>query len=288
MPLPPETRSAIRRLEVTSRRLLGGTLTGEYRSHFRGQGMEFEELRPYQPGDDVRLLDWNVTARTGAPHVRLYREERSRTLTLLADLSPSCTPAKRELLLQTAALLAFAAACSRDRIALVAFSERVEQLVPPASGRNHALRILSTLMTLQPAGRGTDLRPPLEAALALNRRPGMMVLLSDLHAPLPERLLRKTNARHDLLALPLRDPQERNLPAAGLLAMRDVESGEERLLDLASARARAAVAESWRRADLQLAAGLRNLGIDHAFLQSRSSPLPALLSLFRRRRRRRA
>lgn len=287
MSLPPARRALLRRLEITSKRLLDGALTGEFRSALRGQGLEFAELRPYEPGDDLRLIDWNVTARTGTPHVRRYREERSRTLLLLADLSPSCTPAKRELLLQTAALLAFAAVASRDRVALVVFSDRVEHLVPPGSGRNHALRLLGDLLTLAPSGRGTDLRPPLEAALALGRRPGLAILLSDFHAPLPEPLLRRTAARHDLLALVLRDGRESDLADAGLALFRDLESGEERLLDLSTARTRTALAEGWRDADRRLAASLRQLAVDHAFLAAGSPPLPILRALFQRRRRRR-
>lgn len=287
MPLPPEIRPVIRRLEVTSRRLLAGALTGEYRSHFRGRGMEFSEIRPYQAGDDIRQMDWNVTARTGSPHVRLYREERGRTLIMLADLSPSCNAAKRELLVRTAALLAFAAVHNRDRLALVAFSDRVEELVPPGAGRNHALRILGVLLTLQAEGKGTDLRPPLEAAQGLGRRPGMIILLSDFHAPLPERLLRRVNARHDVLAFCLRDCREETFPAGGLVLVGDPESGRKRLLDIDSERSRLKLAQSWRQTDRELATALRRMGIDHAVLRSDAAPLPVLLSLFRSRLRRR-
>src|SRR5512133_1626928 len=146
-PAPPllANRALVRRLELNSRRRLAATLAGAYRSQFRGQGMEFSELRPYQPGDDVRLIDWNVTARTGVPHLRQYKEERSRCLTLLVDLSASMAAAKRELLLETTALLAFAAAASGDRVALIAFTDRVEQLILPEGGMRHARRLLGEL-----------------------------------------------------------------------------------------------------------------------------------------------
>jgi uncharacterized protein (DUF58 family) len=287
MPLPAEVRPLLRRLEIVSRRQLAGSLAGEYRTAFRGQGLEFAELRPYEAGDDPRHIDWRVTARTGAPHVRRYREERSRTLLLLADLSASCTPAKRHLQLEAAALLAFAAAATRDRVALVAFSDRVEHLLAPAAGRNHVLRLLTDLLTLRPAGTKTDLRPPLEAALALGRRPGMAILLSDFHAPLPEPLLRRVAARHDLLALVLRDAAENRLPTGGLLLCRDLESGAERLLDLSAGHAADALAQGWRETDRQLAAALGRAGVDHAFLASDASPLPPLRTLFARRRRQR-
>jgi len=261
-------------------------LAGEYRSLFRGQGMEFTDLRPYEEGDDVRQIDWNVTARTGTPYIRLFREERSRSLTLLADISPSITPNKRDLLLRLAALLSFAAAYSRDRVGLIAFTDKVEHLVPPASGRNAALRLLSDLMTLSPRGMKTQLAPPLEALMAAQRRPGMAVLLSDLHAELPESLLRRTAARHDLMVLALRDGAERRLPPAGPVAFRDAETGTERLLHL-NPRRIAAIETAWKEADRSLAASLRRIGIDHAFVETDADPLATLHAFFRSRKGRR-
>jgi len=281
----PAIRPLLRRLEIVSRRQLAGALAGEYRTAFRGQGLEFAEIRPYEAGDEIRSIDWNVTARTGALHVRRYREERSRTLYLLADISPSCTPAKRRLLLETAALLAFSAVAGRDRLALVAFSDRVEHLVPPGSGRNHALRLLCDLLTLEAGGRGTDLVPPLEAALALARRPGMLMLLSDFHAALPAPQLRRAGARHDLLALVLRDAGKSNPRPGGLVRFRDAESGAEQLLDLSTPPRCEQLAAGWRETDRQLAAELVRMGIDHALLASGASPLAALQALFRARSR---
>jgi len=283
---PLDIPAAVRRLEITARRELAGHLAGEYRSHFRGRGMEFAEIRPYAPGDDPRHLDWNLTARCGAPQVRLYREERSRTLTLLADISPSCTEAKRLLLARCAALLAFAAVHNRDRLALVAFSDRIEEIVPPGSGRNQARRILSSLLTLRPTGAGTDLAPPLEAALAFNRRPGMVILLSDFHAPLPEHLLRRTLSRHDLLALVLRDRREEEWPGGGMARVTDAETGRSRVVDFGSREARKRLAAAWSRSDRELGRELQHLDIDHAFFSDGASPLGTLRTLFRRRRRR--
>lgn len=280
---PRPQRALLRRLEVTARKQLAGALAGEFRSRLRGRGMEFAGLRPYLPGDEVRQIDWNVTARTGTPHLRLYQEERSRSLTLLADLSPSLTPTLRTLLLETSALLAFAAVQSRDRLGLVAFSDRVERLVPPAPGRNQALRILSDLERRHCAGRGSDPREALETALALNRRPGLLLILSDGHLELPAPLLRRAAGRHDLVFLQLRDPAQRRLPGHGLLRVADAESGRQRLLDLASATARTAIAEHWQASDRALAATLAGLGIDHAVLDCGQPVLPVLLRLFRRR-----
>ncbi len=285
--LPEATRTLLRRLEVVSRRELAGALAGEVRSRLRGRGMEFAGIRPYLPGDEVRLIDWNVTARTGTPHIRLYQEERSRTLTLVADISPSCTPALRALQLRAAALLAFAAVHNRDRLALVAVSDRVEEVVPPGLGRNHALRILHALHTRTPAGQGTNLSPALETALALHKRPGMVILLSDLHCALPLPLLRRAGARHDLIALVLRDAAETYPAETGLLQLRDAESGRERLLDLTTTAAREAVTTCRMAHDRSLSRDLDGLAIDHVLLDSNEEPLPALLRLFRRRRGRR-
>jgi len=282
--LPEATRTLLRRLEVVSRRELAGALAGEMRTRLRGRGMEFAGIRPYLPGDEVRLIDWNVTARTGTPHLRLYQEERSRTLTLVADLSPSCTPALRALQLRAAALLAFAAVHNRDRLALVAVSDRVEEVVPPGLGRNHALRILHALHTRIPAGQGTDLSPALETALALHKRPGMVILLSDFHCPLPQPLLRRAGARHDLIALVLRDAAEDEPAQRGLLQLRDAESGRERLLDLTTAASREAVASRRSEHDRALGRTLDSLAIDHVVLDSDEELLPILLRLFRRRR----
>lgn len=277
-------RALLRRLEVSARKELTGALAGEFRSRLRGRGMEFAGLRPYLPGDEVRQIDWNVTARSGTPHLRLYQEERSRTLTLLADLSPSLTPPLRALLLETGALLAFAAVQSRDRLGLVAFSDRVEQLVPAGCGRNQALRILSDLERLHCPGRGSDPAPALETALALNRRPGLLLILSDGQLPLPAPLLRRAAARHDLIFLQLRDPAQRQLPGHSLLRVADAESGQERLLDLTDAAARTAIAARWAESDRTLAATLAGCGLDHAVLDCGSPALPVLLRLFRRRR----
>ena len=282
-PVPLANRGLVRRLEINSRRRLAATLAGAYRSQFRGQGMEFSELRPYQPGDDVRTIDWNVTARTGVPHVRQYREERSRSLTLLIDLSASFAGAKRDLLFETTGLLAFAAANSGDRVSLVAFTDCIEHLILPETGVRHARRIIAELIAHRPRGRFTDLAPPIEAALQLNRRPGILILISDLHAPLPLKRLSEANSRHDLVVLIPRDPQEILPETKGLWRVADRETLIEKVVDLSSESKRAAYAAQWENGDAELVEELRTLTIDHAFLNVGESVLPTLLRLFRRR-----
>lgn len=277
-----EIRPLLRRLEIDSRRLLAGLSGGDYRSLLCGQGLEFADLRLYQPGDDIRAIDWNATARSGVPHSKQFSEERSRSMTLLADISRSMTPAKRRLLLETAALLAFAAVAHRDRLGLITFSDRIETLVRPKTGRSHALRILDELLTGEPTGRGTDLHPPLETALAVGKRPGLLILLSDGHGSLPQHLLNKVTARHELLLLPLRDSREQHLPKGGLTLFEDAETGRQRLVDLTAAP----LTGGWQQLDRNLVTQLRRYRIDHAFLHSDQPIFPALASFFRRRRRR--
>ena len=278
-----EKRAAIRRLQITASRELAGLLSGACRSRYRGQGMEFSDLRPYLPGDDIRRIDWSATARTGLPYTRLYEEERSRTITLLADISPSCTPAKRRLLSEAAGLLAFAAVSGGDRIALIAFSDRVEQLIRPARGIRQAQRIASELFTLSPKGDGTDLQLALNAAWGLNRKPGLLILLSDLHCTLPLPLLRQITARHELVTLLLRDGNEIEPPPVGLTMFRDAETGDLRLLDLTSEKRRLAIASIWHAYDRDLIRTLQPLASRTAVLQSSRPPLPELIQLFRQR-----
>lgn len=275
--MTPSRSRQIRQLELISRRQLAGLLGGGERSRFRGQGLEFAELRPYQPGDDPRLIDWNVTARQGHPHIRCYQEERSRPILLLADLSDSITPIKFELLLEAVALLAFATIAQRDRVGLIGFSSQADLVIPPGNSTAQVHRMLGQLTDLPRASNRTDLRPPLETALHLLQRPGMVLLLSDFHASLPGLLLRRVCARHDLIGLVLRDPGEARLPKTPLL-MRDAETGTASLLDGTEA------AHLWQQEDRQLRETLQGCGIDLTFLESGQPSLPVLRRFFRHRR----
>jgi len=280
MNLTPPHRTALCRLEIIARRELAGVGIGQTLSRQRGQGMEFSDLRPYQPGDDIRRLDFSASARTGVPYTRIYREERAHTLTLLADVSASMTPAKRQLLAEAAALLAFAAVQAGNRLALVAFTDRIEQVVKPARGLRQAQRIAGELFTLQPQGRSTDLQPALAIAGALNRRPGQIILLSDLHTELPGRQLQSLCARHELLALLLRDAGEITPPPIGLLQVIDSESQQTTLLDITSVSQRQAIGERWQQTDQETQGALARLGIRSTVAVSGQTPLPSLRRLF--------
>ncbi|AMV72836.1 hypothetical protein JCM30471_34730 [Desulfuromonas carbonis] len=284
MTTPADLRALVRRLELHSRRLLDTPLAGDYRSRMRGRGMEFAALRPYEAGDDPRAIDPFASARSGRLHVRLQQEERAREIVLLADLSQSCTPAKRELLTETVALLGAVAVNHRDRVGLIAFSDRIELLVPASGGWPHLRRLLAELLACRPAGSGTDLALPFATAARLQRRSSLCFVLSDFHAPWPATAIDRCHLRHDLLALVLRDPRERDWPAGGILRVGDAEAGRHGLLDLHS-RQRRGIVTAWQECDRTLAARFSQRAIDHVFLQSGTPPLAALRELFQRRRR---
>lgn len=281
LPLPA-IPAAVRRLELLARRQLAGQLGGAWRSPLRGQGLEFSELRPYQPGDDLRHLHAAASARTGIPQVRVHHEERNRNLLLLVDLSASCGPAQRRLLEETAALLGFAAAGQRDRVGLIAFSDRIETMLPLRGGSRHIRRLLLELCSLQPAGRGTDLTPPLRAAGGLLHKPAMIVLLSDLFCPLPVDLLRRLGSRHDLLAITPATLDLQQLPDAGLVSLEDAETGRRQVVDLHGRAAE--FRQSWRRHQQRQVAQLRELQIDCLQVDSEQTLLAQLRRLFARRR----
>ena len=237
----------VRRIEIRTSRLVSDVLAGQFRSAFKGRGMEFEEVRPYQYGDDVRSIDWNVSARTGFPHVKLFREERELTVMLAVDLSGSLgfgthAQLKRELAAEVAATVAFSAIRSNDRVGLICFTDRVERVVPPRKGSRHVLRIVRDLLAFEPARRGTDIGAAIaEADRLLSRRAVLFVVsdwqsrgLSPSGAEPWEEALRVARARHDVIPVVVRDRRERELPAVGLVEFEDEETGERVVADLGS------------------------------------------------------
>lgn len=245
--LPRETIRKIRRIEIRTRRAVQDVFAGRYHSVFKGRGMEFEEVREYLPGDDIRSIDWNVTARTGTPYVKKFKEERELTLMLVVDVSGSNqfgsgAQLKRELAAELAATLAFSAITNQDRVGLILFSDRVEKFVKPAKGVPHVLRVISEVLEAKPQSQGTDLAPALHYLNRVVRRRSVTFLLSDFRAPPCPQLLRVTARRHDLVSLVLGDPRERELPAAGLVDFTDAETGRRVVVDTSSAAVRRAFA----------------------------------------------
>ena len=236
--LTDELIARVRRIEITTRQLVEDGLAGEYHSVFKGRGMEFDEVRQYIPGDDVRTIDWNVTARTGEPYVKSYVEERELTVMLAVDVSRSGefgtrNRFKRELAVELAAVMSIAATTNNDKVGLLLFSDRVELLVPPMKGRTHVLRMLRDLLAYEPVGTGTDIRLALDTIYVLLKRRSIVFLVSDFLAD-PEayrQAMLVTNRRHDVVAFDISDPLEREIAEVGIIALEDAESGHRRWVD---------------------------------------------------------
>ena len=244
--IPRDTLRKIRRIEIRTRRSVHDVFAGRYHSVFKGRGMEFQEVREYVPGDDIRSIDWNVTARTGAPHVKKFTEERELTVMLLVDISASnrfgSTPQlKRDLAAEIAAVLAFSAIANHDRVGLILFSDRVEKHVPPAKGATHVLRVVSEILNAKPTSPKTDLEPALRYLNQVVRRRSVAFLISDFIAPPCEHLLRVTARRHDLVSLVVGDKRESALPAVGLVDFEDAETGQRVVVDTSHAPTRRAL-----------------------------------------------
>lgn len=232
----------VKAIELRTRGLVTSLFAGEYRSLFRGQGMEFAEVRAYEPGDDFRAIDWNVSARLASPFVKTFTEERELTVMLVVDQSGSTRfgrpMTKAALAVEVGAVLALAAAAQNDRVGALLFADEVERVIPPRKGRRHALRVIRDLIAFAPEGRHTNLAASLLYATRLLRHRSIVVVLSDFVAEGWERPLRRLAARHEVVAIAVEDPRERNLPDAGWLELSDAETGQRVLLDTGNRRLR--------------------------------------------------
>jgi uncharacterized protein (DUF58 family) len=285
----------VRRIEMRTRGLVASRFSGEYHSVFKGQGIEFVEVREYLPGDDVRTIDWNVSARTGGVFVKKYVEERELTVLLAVDVSASHvwgtrTRTKHELVAEAAATLAMSAVRNNDRVGLMAFSEHPELFVPPRRGRRHALRIIRDLLALRPQGRGTDLAAHLERATRMLRSRSIVFLISDFLVgdglPALDRALTAAAARHDVVPVMLTDPGDVTIPDVGLLRLEDPESGELAVVDTSRAAVRERLATAAAAEQAAIRRIFRRLGLDEMILATDQATAPAVLSFFRRRERR--
>ncbi len=245
--IPKTILEKVRRIEIVTNRMVTDVFAGQYHSVFKGRGMEFDEVREYQPGDDVRTIDWNVTARTGVPHIKKFVEERELTVMLAIDVSPSCRFAsvnqlKSRLAAEVAAVLAFAAIRNSDKIGLLFFTDRVEKFIPPRKGRTHVLRLISEILAFQGKGRSTDIAAAFEFISKVTTRKAVCFLISDffgeknasqrLESGL-SRALAIANRRHDVVAITLNDLREAELPDCGLLELRDAETDIPVMVDTA-------------------------------------------------------
>jgi uncharacterized protein (DUF58 family) len=290
-PIPPELLRKIRRIEVRARRLVDQLFLGKYHSVFRGRGLEFSEVREYQPGDDVRIIDWNVTARMGTPYVKKFVEERELTIYLLVDMSASegfstAPQTKAELAAEIAALLALAAVHNNDRVGLIAFTEQVERFLPPRKGSQHVLRLIRELLYLSPARRGTDIAAALGFLSRVARRRSVAFLFSDFLVGGYEAALRVAARRHDIIAISLSDPREAELPNAGLLELEDPETGERIVVDSGNARVRQRYVEDGQRRREERRRLLSAVGVDEVPILTDRPYVQSLMAFFQARARR--
>jgi uncharacterized protein (DUF58 family) len=292
-----EILKKVRQVELRTRRLVTDALSGEYHSVFKGRGMDFDEVREYTPGDEVRLIDWNVTARTGTPFIKKLREERELTILLAVDVSASGkfgsqTQSKRELAAEVGSVLAFSAIRNRDKVGLLLFTDEVEQFIPPTKGRQHVLRVIREILFCQPQRRGTDVAAALDFINDIQRRRAVVFVISDF-IEMPEAFerlrlqMRLTNKRHDLVLIHLRDRHEEELPALGLLTVEDTETGEVVEIDSDSRSVRETFAEQGRARMDQFRRAARQAGVDTLELRTGEPYSNALFTFFQNRASRR-
>jgi uncharacterized protein (DUF58 family) len=288
--LSPEVLKQIKMLELRAGHLVTDALAGNYLSAFKGRGMEFDEVREYVPGDDVRTIDWNVTARMNAPFVKVLREERELTLMLMVDVSPSqsfgtVSRAKREVAAELAAVLAFLATRNNDKVGLICFSDHVEQFIPPKKGRGHVWSIIRSVLTHEGKGRRTDVAGTLDFLGRVTSRRAMSFLISDFWATGYEQAMRLAARRHDLVAVRVRDPRELAMPKAGLVSLQDLESGELLTLDMGNRKVRERYAALMEEEERRLTGFFRRCGIGEMTVRTGEPVVAPLVRYLRERER---
>ena len=287
-----EMMDRVRKLELKARRLVRESFSGEYLSSFRGQGLDFDDFREYQHGDEVRFIDWNVTARMNQAYVRKFREERELVVILAVDVSGSTdygshSQSKREVAAEAAAILGFSALQNGDKVGMLAFADVPLLFVPPAKGTRHVLRLVREILTINPMRPGTSIKEACDFLVRSLRRRALVFLLSDFHSDPLDRPLGKLARKHETLALQVSDPLESKLPAAGKVVMVDPETGFETLVNTSNANLRMSYEKLARRHREGVASILKKHAIDTTKLSSTSDPLPALHQLLKRHGRRR-
>jgi len=289
--IPKEILKNIRRIQITTSRMVADIFAGQYQSVFRGHGIEFDEVREYQPGDDIRSIDWNVTARTGTPFVKKFMEERELTIMLLLDISASSyfgsvNILKSQLAAELCSVLALSAIKNNDKVGLIAFTDRIEKFVPPGKGLSHALRIIREALYFKPQGKGTDIPASLRYLDRVARRRTVTFFISDFYAEDIKMPLSVSNKRHDIIAISISDPREINLPDVGMINLEDIETGRSYLIDTASAKVRKqyhvnATAKFEERKSI-----FRAINIDHIDIRTDVPYRQELYKFFRMRERR--
>ena len=281
----------VRKIEIRTKGLVNQIFSGEYHSVFKGRGMVFNEVREYQPGDDVRLIDWNVSARFNHPYIKVFEEERELTVVLVVDVSGSgefgsVLQMKKDIAVELCAVLAFSAIQNNDKVGVILFSDTVEKFIPPKKGRKHILRIIRELLDFKPARRGTNIAEGMRYLSSAIKKRSIAFLISDFLADGYEDALKIASKKHDLIAVHLFDPREIELPSAGLLRVRDAESGDVNWVDTSDPRLRQSYSRSWKERDQNRIRLFRRCGVDQIDIRIDQSYIKPLMSFFRTREKR--
>ena len=289
--LPKEVIQKIRRIQITTSRLVTDFLSGQYESVFKGRGMEFDEVREYQPGDEIRSIDWNVTARMGHPFVKKYIEERQLTVMILLDASASShfgtvNRLKSELAAEVSATLAFAAIKNNDRVGLIIFTDRIEKFIPPRKGAEHVLHVIRDALYFKPKGKGTDIASALQYLDNVTTRRAVTFIVSDFFSKDFRMPLSIANKRHDCVGITLTDPRELDLPNAGIVELTDAETGRLFMVDTANQKIRHDYAARSRRMIEHRAHIFGSIGVDHIDIRTDKPYIEELIKFFKMRRRR--
>ncbi len=289
--IPKELARKIRAIQIYTTKVVNDVLAGEYESVFKGRGMEFDEVREYQVGDDVRSIDWNVTARAGKPFIKKYREERELTVLFLVDLSASGTfgsvkQTKSELAAEVCALLAFAAIRNNDKVGLIVFTDQVERFIPPGKGARHVLRVIREILGFRPRHTRTDIAGALDYLGRVQSRRAVVFLISDFQAEGFEKSLRVLGRRHDVIAVSVSDSRESQLPDVGLIELEDAETGEMVLIDTGSREVRRRYERHAVERARALTDMLRSMGVDQIHVETGKAYLRDMMTFFRNREKR--
>jgi uncharacterized protein (DUF58 family) len=285
-----ELLKKVRKIEIKTKGLSKNIFAGEYHSAFKGRGMAFSEVREYQFGDDIRNIDWNVTARYGHPFIKIFEEERELTVMLLVDVSGSrdfgtVERTKKAVIVELAAILSFSAISNNDKIGVIFFSDRIEKFIPPKKGRTHTLRIIRELIEFEPVSRLTDISVALRYLTNAMKRRVTTFIISDLmdKSPLMEQALSIANNKHDMVGLRIYDEREAELPAVGMIKFKDAETGEYLWVDSSSKSVRESYRKDWIDRNKQLDSLLKKTGLDYVNISTREDYVKSLVSLFKKR-----
>jgi len=289
--LPKEILKKIRRIEIRTKKLVNDLFSGEYHSTFKGQGMEFEEVRQYEPGDDIRLIDWNVTARTGYPHIKKFKEERELSVVLLVDASSSGKFGTRERFksetaAELGALLAFSAIKNNDKVGLIIFTDKIEKFVPPQKGKGHVLRLIREILYFQPEGVGTDIGAAMEYFNKVIKRKSVVFLISDFLSEDYSKPLQIANRKHDLVAVKISDPRESSFEDVGMIELEDAETGEVYMIDTGSKEFRREFAARADEDIEQLKREFQLINLDFINIRTDQSYIIPLINFFKMREKR--